>query len=519
MDEKNTLNEREIPKNFLELFPHPFLIINVDDYSVEYANSIAYDGEIKPKMKCYEVTHQSDSPCTGKDHICPIMEVIETKEPLRARHNHFDSEGNDLYVDVYCSPIYDSSRNVIQIAETLTDITEKVAIEERYRQIFDNSPLGLIQNKHNGEIITCNSAFLKLLGYENIEEVKKLHAEDIYFYPEERKEILKKHGKNSAYYNPQFKAKKKDGTPFWVELYSRANYDENNNITHYDGSMMDITEKRIAEQQLIASEEKYKKLSEDLDIQVIQRTQDLLHTQEKLIRQERLGIFRKIAGGIAHEFNNILSTIIGATDILLGDEKKETSLRLLNVILKQSLLASDFAKRMLDFSKTNIIEPKVLEVEEFFKEIQQIFAVSFSVNITITLKTELGKLLIDPFQLQQALMNLLINSNDALSGKGRITIVISAVTDKDVSDFELNTIRSGDYIRIQTEDNGTGMSREVQDNLFVPFYSTKPVGKGSGLGLSQVYGIIRQNSGYIDFESEEGKGTSFYLYIPKYVQG
>ncbi|MCG3260360.1 MAG: hypothetical protein H7644_11465, partial [Candidatus Heimdallarchaeota archaeon] len=222
--------------------------------------------------------------------------------------------------------------------------------------------------------------------------------------------------------------------------------------------------------------------------------------------------------GIAHEFNNILSTIIGATDILLEDVKNKDSIKMLEVILKQSLLASELAKKMLDFSKFTDIKPKVVDLEEFFEELRDIFSISFSVNLTITSKMNLGKLLIDPFQLQQALMNLLINSKDALSEKGRITIIISSVTDEDVSDFELNKVKSGNYVNIQIEDNGTGMSKEVQNNIFVPFYSTKPIGKGSGLGLSQVYGIIRQYSGYIDFESEEGKGTRFNLYLPQYVQ-
>ncbi|MHA1692684.1 MAG: hypothetical protein ACTSU7_13755 [Candidatus Heimdallarchaeaceae archaeon] len=95
---------RKTSKERFRIVPPSFLIINVDDYSIEIANSIVYDGEIKPNMKCYEVTHQSDSLCTRKNLVCPIKEVIETKEPLRAGQIHFDSEGKVLYVDVYCSP-------------------------------------------------------------------------------------------------------------------------------------------------------------------------------------------------------------------------------------------------------------------------------------------------------------------------------------------------------------------------------------------------------------------------------
>ncbi len=276
----------------------------------------------------------------------------------------------------------------------------------------------------------------------------------------------------------------------------------------------DLLEKKRLKEALKNSEGKYRKLSENLEIQVEKRTKELLETQEKLTRQERLGIFGQLMGGIAHEFNNILSAIAGATEIALENVKNDMSKQMLNIILKQSEKASIFIGQMLDFSRIGKIEPKIVELEAFFRETQEVFYVLFHENIIIDYKINPCKLKIDFNQLQQIMLNLLLNSRDAIPENGKVKISASIVKSNDIKDFELNKIRSGDYVHIQVADNGTGMSKEVLSKVFEPFYTTKPVGRGTGLGLSQVYGIVRLYRGYIYIESEKGKGTKTHLYFP-----
>ncbi|MHA1829553.1 MAG: response regulator [Candidatus Heimdallarchaeaceae archaeon] len=279
-----------------------------------------------------------------------------------------------------------------------------------------------------------------------------------------------------------------------------------------------LSEKKRLERELIISESKYKKLAKDLNREVKKQAQELMKTQEKLVRQERLAIFGKLVGGIAHEFNNILSTIISATEVVLENEKNENSIEMLNIILAQSLKASNFIRKMFDFSRLNQIEPKIVDLETFFKEIQNVFDVSIHDNIKIDYEIESKKLLIDSYQLEQLLMNLIINSQNAMPDGGIIKISVSSVTEQNVSDFEFNRIKSGNYVHLQVEDNGIGMSKDVQKKLFEPFYTTRSVGKGAGLGLSQVYGIVRQYSGYVCIESDIGKGTRVHIYFPEYIE-
>ena len=230
------------------------------------------------------------------------------------------------------------------------------------------------------------------------------------------------------------------------------------------------------------------------------QTRELLETQEKLTRQERLAIFGRSIGGITHEFNNILTAITGATEIALENVK------------------NDLSKQMLDFSRVSKIVPKIVELEAFFREAQEIFYVLFHKNIIIDYKINPCKLKIDPNQLQQIMLNLLLNSRDAMPEQGKVNISASIVKSNVVKDFEVNKIRRGDYAHIQVTDNGIGMSKEVLSKVFEPFYTTKPAGKGTGLGLSQVYGIVRLYRGYTYIESEKGKGTKYHLYFPVKLQ-
>ncbi len=161
-----------------------------------------------------------------------------------------------------------------QIA-SLINITEQKKLEkelreseEKYRDHFDKSPIGLIQNKPNGEIIACNPAFLKFFGYESVEEIKKLHVEEFYFDLEDSKEILGKFDTEGSYYNRLMKAKKKDGSLFWIELYSRVIYDENNDATYHNSSLIDVTEKKINEEMLVESEERLRNLFENIPLAI-----------------------------------------------------------------------------------------------------------------------------------------------------------------------------------------------------------------------------------------------------------
>ncbi len=157
------------------------------------------------------------------------------------------------------------SRDITERKKTEKELRES---EEKYRDHFDKSPIGLIQNKPNGEIIACNPAFVKFFGYESVEEIMKLQVEEFYFDLEDRKEVLERFGTEGSYYNHLMKVKKKDGSLFWIELYSRVIYDENNNATYHNSSLIDVTEKKINEELLVKSEERLRNLFENIPLAI-----------------------------------------------------------------------------------------------------------------------------------------------------------------------------------------------------------------------------------------------------------
>jgi len=254
-----------------------------------------------------------------------------------------------------------------------------------------------------------------------------------------------------------------------------------------------------------------------LEERVKERTTKLRNIQNQLIQQEKLAIVGQLAGGIAHDFNNILAAIVGSLEIAADKTEKEEVKHFLEIINRQSIRASTLIRQISDFSGKTITKPKHIEIKSFFEEISEIINVSINKNITVRYEIDDLELFIDKVQLQQLIINLFLNSRDALDNGGEITISAKKVDYTKVKDFEYDSIIKQDYIQMIIEDNGSGMDKETLKRAFEPFFTTKPVGEGTGLGLSQVYGIIRQHSGYITIESKVGKGTKAYVFLPMII--
>lgn len=238
--------------------------------------------------------------------------------------------------------------------------------------------------------------------------------------------------------------------------------------------------------------------------------------QKRIVQQERLATIGQLAGGIAHDFNNILASIMGATDIIKDKITGSESKDLLNLITRQSLKGAELVKQILDFSRKTIIIPRKIKVKPFIKEFSKMVRTTLPESIELVIDVEDIMVTLDPVQLQQLLMNLILNSRDALPNGGKIEIIAHKANFNEIKDFEAEKINKQNYIHFQILDDGEGMSLAVLNQAFEPFFTTKPPGKGSGLGLSQVYGIIRQTNGYIDIESEVGIGTKISIFIPEY---
>jgi PAS domain S-box-containing protein len=240
-------------------------------------------------------------------------------------------------------------------------------------------------------------------------------------------------------------------------------------------------------------------------------------TQEELRQAQKLEGVGQLAGGIAHEFNNLLQVIEGYTRYgMEGLDTEEDRYRDLEQVLEAAEKASTLTKQLLGFSRRKAIQPKSVDANRVVRDLFNLIRPTVGKLITAKyfLGDDAGKVYADAVDLQQALLNLCLNARDAMPGGGILTVKTEkAVIDGPFQDSHFE-IQPGNYVAFSVSDTGTGIPREVQQRMFEPFFTTKEVGTGTGLGLSMVYGMVRQHKGAIEVESEIGKGTNIKLYLP-----
>jgi len=244
-------------------------------------------------------------------------------------------------------------------------------------------------------------------------------------------------------------------------------------------------------------------------------------TQERLIRrqleqQERLAVVGQLAGGIAHDFNNILNVIIGFAELAQLKSADPLIKEYLDKVVEQGRRASSLIRQILDFSRRSIMEKTTLDLVPFIKEMAKILERTIPENIRIVVECEPGEYVIhgDPVRLQQVISNLATNARDAMPRGGSLKLRLDRAAPPGEGGRRPPEAAPGEYIRIQVADTGTGIPPDVLPHVFEPFFTTKGRGEGTGLGLAQVYGIVKQHDGYIDIESEVGKGTVVNIYLP-----
>jgi two-component system cell cycle sensor histidine kinase/response regulator CckA len=287
----------------------------------------------------------------------------------------------------------------------------------------------------------------------------------------------------------EYRFRHSDGS--YLDLLERAciGRDENGRAIEFVGSLMNIT----ARKQL----------------------------QDQLVRSQKMEAFGQLAGGVAHDFNNFLTTILGYSDLLLNElDMKGEIAEHIREIRGAASRASALTGQLLAFSRKHPLAPAVVDVNTLLANLERSLLRLLGENISVQCDFQRGKdgmhTKVDPGQLTQIILNLVVNARDAMTGGGCLALETAAVSVEPSDDQECNSeeIVPGDYVRISVTDSGTGMSEEVQQHLFEPFFTTKHEG-GSGLGLATSYGIVRQSGGHICVESELGKGTTVKIFLPK----
>jgi two-component system cell cycle sensor histidine kinase/response regulator CckA len=241
--------------------------------------------------------------------------------------------------------------------------------------------------------------------------------------------------------------------------------------------------------------------------------------QAQLLQAQKMESVGRLAGGVAHDFNNKLGIIIGNIEMaMLKVNAEDPNYLELNETLKAAHKSADLVRQLLAFARKQTVSPKVLDLNDTLEGMLKMLRrlIGEDIDLAWMPGMDLWNVKIDPSQIDQILANLAVNARDAITGVGRMTIETENVSFDSAYCADHPSFMPGEFVLLAVSDSGAGMIKDVLEHIFEPFFTTKELGKGTGLGLATIYGIVRQNNGFINVYSEPGKGTTFKIYIPRF---
>ncbi|HTZ32680.1 MAG TPA: PAS domain S-box protein, partial [Methylomirabilota bacterium] len=326
-----------------------------------------------------------------------------------------------------------------------------------------------------------------ILGYKPEEwlAISKDWASQI--HPDDRGAVIaaEEASRRGEPFQAEFRVKRKDGREVWLNDTAVVVRGSNAHPV-MEGIIVDITERKQLETQLQQSR-----------------------------KMEAVG---RLAGGIAHDFNNLLTIITGYTDLALSRASVPLDLRSdIERIEHAAGRAAALVRQLLAFSRKQVLQPKILDLNAIVVNMEKLLRrlVDDNIEMSTSIRDDLGKVKADPAQIEQVIMNLVVNARDAMPHGGRLLLETSNVALDAAYAFEHASVKPGNYVMLAVSDTGVGMDSETVGHIFEPFFTTKESGRGTGLGLSTVYGIVKQSGGYIWVYSEPGKGSTFKIYLPR----
>ena len=259
--------------------------------------------------------------------------------------------------------------------------------------------------------------------------------------------------------------------------------------------------------------------SEDAAVIYALETTEQRALEQQFAQSQKMQAVGQLAGGIAHDFNNMLTAIIGFSDLLLTNHRPtDPSFQDIMNIKQNANRAAGLVRQLLAFSRRQTLRPKVIELDEALSDVSVLLArlLGETINLEVNRGRDVWPIKADLNQLEQVIVNLAVNARDAMPDGGKLSIRTANVTEKDSQKFREQGFKTGEYVLLEVSDTGIGMSAEVKGKIFEPFFTTKGVGQGTGLGLSTVYGIVKQTGGFIYVDSKVGKGTTFRILLPRH---
>ncbi len=422
-------------------------------------------------------------------------------DSIAVERRYVASDGTDFYGFLSGRRLEDERGRLVCLVGIIADITERKKVEEallasegRYRSLFEQSRDAIFmleaEGPTAGRIVSANKTALDMHGYTD-QDMSRLQMQDL-LPPEDAKAFPER-----------LRQIDREGRLRYEALHRRKNGSD---------FILEVTET------LIMIGGRHYCMSVGRDSSDLKRSEEQRRTlEEQLIQVQKIEALGRLAGGVAHDINNMLMPIMGYANILLeslpaGDSRREEA----EAIIRSAERVRDIARQLLAFARKQTLEMKVLDLHEVVARFEKMLRRTIRENVVIETRyaPDLPPIKGDPGQIEQVILNLAVNAQDAMPGGGTLLIDTKHVLLDQAFVDEHKGAHEGDYLSIAVTDNGTGMNRDVQSLIFEPFFTTKERGRGTGLGLAMVYGIVKQHGGYVDVASEIGKGTTFTIYFP-----
>src|SRR6266404_4165288 len=458
--------------------------------SLSYQKILGYSPEQLQESSGFEQIHPDDRERVKN----AAKEARETGAGTVLEYRFRQNNGNWMVLESVASVIRNENGEPEKLVIVNRDITERKKVQEAlvrseasFRSLVEGAPHGIYRATTTGQFLQVNPALQRMLGYESAQELFKADLATQVFRNISDYQLMNESLANANELKDiELEWKRSDGEPIVVRCSGHRVDAKDGGPGYFEVFAEDVTEKRTLGRQLRMAQ-----------------------------KMEAIG---RLSGGIAHDFNNLLGVIIGYSGVLKKSlDKSQPTYEYAMEIEKAGQRAASLTRQLLASSRQQVLTPSVLSLNALVSDMEKMLPrlLGEDIEVSLSLEPELGNVKADQSQIEQVIMNLAVNARDAMPTGGKMQVQTSNVQLDLVYTWNHPGSKVGEYVLLAVTDTGMGMDAGTLTHIFEPFFTTKERGKGTGLGLATVYGIVKQSNGYISVESTPGKGTAFKMYLPR----
>ncbi|UZE16138.1 PAS domain-containing protein [Pseudomonas sp. B21-054] len=439
----------------------------------------------------------------------------------------------DVWMDLYYSPVPDDDQAPAGVLAIVVETTELVlterarqeaersyrAVNERIQLALSAGPLlGSFVWDVQADTLSGDERFARTFNYPPDTPLDALPVEIARqsIHPDDLDDVDQRVQltlRTGTPYSAEYRVRRLGGDYLWVLASGRCEFDATGNPLRFPGVLIDINERKTAEASLL-------KFTRDLEQRVADEVQARLTAEDQLRQSQKLESIGGLTGGVAHDFNNLLQVIAGNLHLLARHERDNANVqRRVSASIEAVERGAKLSSQLLAFARRQPLSPAVYNPRSIYDGMGELLqrALGETIQIEVSLPDEPWCIHVDRNQLENALLNLAINARDAMGGEGTISMIGENIV-LDEPSCAGKGIAAGDYVRLSVTDRGVGMPPDILKQVFEPFFTTKTDGQGTGLGLSMVFGFVKQSGGHIELSSELGEGTQVRMYFPRSYQ-